>query len=367
MAAFIKSLSRLLGNSGKQAPAVHLAAFGKHPGWNEHLDDLGLDTDALINAKRLLYVQGISQNIDSGAWDKLEPAGDLAEHSPQDRATAGTATVAAVEKASVHAAERLEQFQHDFLWHMPGTAGDPPVLLAGRLWSSSDGKGRAKYPMVLCSQITDLPDRFATAVALPFLADVHQKCLAATTADTVRRILQDERENLRARIKETVPPEPLTPRRLAEVARHSDMLPDHVGFDRIVYQFASGLSVFRAPAGKSSAGRRSEKLRLPICGMPPGEALLFWLRFTLTFVDASTQLLLIAPDQGEVAPWVDLIAGEPTPADIFCIKAGTKSLPLTSDIPYTLDPALVRAIDGQIAACESAGDSAPLPPWPMLQ
>src|SRR5947208_3276593 len=83
MAAFIKSLSRFLGTSSKPEPALYLAAFGKHPGWNDHLDDLGLDTDALINAKRLLYIQGISQNIDSGAWDKLEAAPAEASSAPQ--------------------------------------------------------------------------------------------------------------------------------------------------------------------------------------------------------------------------------------------------------------------------------------------
>src|SRR3954469_19188632 len=145
MAAFIKSLSRLLGASPKSAPALHLAAFGKHPGWNDHLDDLGLDTDALITAKRLLYVQGISQNIDSGAWDKLDESSDAD--------TPGTIG-------------RLDLFRHDFLWHMPS------IMLAGRLWSSSDGKGRDKYPMVLCAQVNDLPDRFASPIVLPFLAQV---------------------------------------------------------------------------------------------------------------------------------------------------------------------------------------------------
>src|SRR5262245_24203118 len=124
MAAFIKSLSRLLGTSSKPDPALYLAAFGKHPGWNDHLDDQGLDTDSLIAAKRLLYVQGISQNIDSGAWENLEQV-------PAD--------------APTQAVGRLDLFRHDFLWHMRQDGNS--VMLAGRLWSSSDGKGRDKYPM----------------------------------------------------------------------------------------------------------------------------------------------------------------------------------------------------------------------------
>src|SRR5215469_9189084 len=128
MAAFIKSLSRLLGSSSKPAPALYLAAFGKHPGWNDHIDDLGLDTDDLITAKRLLYVQGINQNIDAGAWENLDPD------------------------------KRLDAFRHDFLWHMKGTgSGEGDSLIAGRMWSSVDGKGRDKYPMVLCAGTVDLP------------------------------------------------------------------------------------------------------------------------------------------------------------------------------------------------------------------
>jgi len=366
--AFLKSISRFLSPAAKPAPALHLAAFGKHPGWNDHLDDLGLDTAPLVNAKRLLYIQGISQNIDSGAWDKLE------DTVPS---TDGTPLLAPI--------ARLDLFRHDFLWYMPGDNG--PDYLAGRLWSSSDGKGRAKYPMLLCSQLVSMPDRFATHIVMPILAQVHEKCAAATSAQTVRDVVANERENLRSHLKDTLAVNPLTPRQLAAVATHRDMQEAgagiaNEGFDRIVYQFARGMSTFRAPANKSATSRRPEQVRLPACGMSSRDALLFYLRFALTFVDPSTPLLLISPDQSlssgsatsatttsatTVAPWVDLIAGEPTPSNLFCIKAGTKSLPFTSDIPYTLDPSLTRAIDAHLATCTSAPDSAPLPPWPMFQ
>jgi hypothetical protein len=354
MPAFLKNLTRFLGGSAAPEPAIHLSAFGKHPGWNDHLDDQGLDTDALINAKRLLYIQGISQNIDNGAWDKLDP---------QDPA------------APVSAITRLDQFRHDFLWHMPGPAGT--ALLAGRLWSSVDGKGRDKYPMVLCAQITDLPDRFATQVVLPFLAQVHEQCAAATTAGTIRQTISSQREALRARMKEPLTIEPLTARRLAEVARHPDMCASDPGsashggggggFHRIVYTFVKAMAVYRpVSAGNNrSMTIRPEQMRVPTCGMGPGDALLFWLRFALTLLDPGTSLLLLVPDQPR-APWVDLIAGEPSPTNIFCIKAGPKNFPFTSDIPYTLDPSLVRAIDAHVAHCASVPDGEPLPAWPAF-
>ncbi len=255
MAAFIKSLSRLL-SAAKPAPQLHLAAFGKHPGWNDHTDDLGLDTDALVNAKRLLYVQGISQNIDSGAWDKIDAAPasrEISVPAPASVVSAATDSVSATNAATtetlastespatpsptVVSAGRLELFRHDFLWHMPQPT---PILLAGRLWSSSDGKGRDKYPMVLCSQLSDLSAQFAARVVLPFLAQVQERCVAATTANTVREIIDSERENLRARAGESTPPQPLSPKELLAIADHPDLPPNREGFLRIVYQFASG-------------------------------------------------------------------------------------------------------------------------------
>jgi hypothetical protein len=354
VAAFIKNLTRFL-TASRPEPEIHLAAFGKHPGWDDHTDDMGLDTDALVAAKRLIYVQGISQNIDSAAWDNLPDASQTARATTAGGAGGGGA--GGIEG-------RLDHFRHDFLWFMP------PHLLAGRLWSSVDGKGRDKYPMVLCSEMVELPPRFATGVVLPYLADVHARCAAAPTAAAVRQIVDADRQLLRARVKDAAAlpaaqPLPLTAREVAAVAHHPAMHPTRDGFRRIVYQFASGMAAYRPGAAKSAAGRRPEQLRLPACDLPPADALLFWLKFALSFLDINTPLLLIAPDQGDHAPWVDLIAGEPTPQNLFCFKAGTKAIPYTSDIPYSLELPFVRAVDNHLAACASAPENTPMPPWPF--
>jgi len=313
-----------------------------------------MDTDALVGVKRLLYVQGISQNIDLGAWDKLEP------QTPDTPVAAITS---------------LEHFRHNYLWHLSPTNGT--VLMAGRMWSSVDGKGRAKYPMVLCSQMNEMPDLFASRVVLPFLAKVHEQCVAATSAETVRQTISSQRDVLRARMKEPLTLTPLTAKELVAVAQHPQMCasdPGSVaqggaggGFHRVVYQFVRGMAIYRPVSGSmnKSVSIRPEQVRLPMCGMAPNDALLFWLRFALTLLDKGTSILVLAPDQPE-APWVDLIAGEPSPNNLFCIKAGPKNLPFTSDIPYTLDPSLVRAIDTHIAHCNSVPDNVALPPWPGL-
>ena len=57
---------------------IFLGAFGKHPGWDDHIEDLGLETASLVQAKTLFYVQGIGGEIDAGAWEKLDDSQRLA-------------------------------------------------------------------------------------------------------------------------------------------------------------------------------------------------------------------------------------------------------------------------------------------------
>src|SRR5262249_6263883 len=74
LVGFLHNLLRRLslrGRRGGSAPRrgeVHVAAFGKHPGWDDHVE-LGLDTTRLAEVRQWLYVEGIAGNVDSGAWD----------------------------------------------------------------------------------------------------------------------------------------------------------------------------------------------------------------------------------------------------------------------------------------------------------
>jgi hypothetical protein len=351
VATFLKNLARFLGTSNS-GPQLFLAAFGKHPGWNDHIDDLGLDTDELVTAKRLLYVQGINQNIDAAAWEKLEPD------------------------------QRIDKFRHNFLWHMPGANN---ALIAGRLWSSVDGKGRDKYPMVVCVETRDLPDNFAASVALPFLHKTQERCVAAPDADAVRRTIDSDRDNLRALLQSPIPSNSLRPADIARVANAPEMNPNREGvagngFHRIVYAIVRQMSSYR-PANLVSASRsmlrRPEQIRVPTCGMQTHDALLFWLRFCLTLLDPANPILLLAPDPDLTdlpgAPdatggkaWIDIIVGDPAPQNLFCIKAKNKTIPLTSDIPYTLDPAFAQSIDRHLQSCTTAPPTGALPQWPAL-
>ena len=110
----LKRLGKLLGREGGgETPRLRAAVFGKHPGWADHMEEIGLETPGLVDLRRALYSEGIARVVDSGAWEALDDA------------------------------DRLERIEHTFVRRWKGT------LTIGRLWSSEDGRGRKKYPMVV--------------------------------------------------------------------------------------------------------------------------------------------------------------------------------------------------------------------------
>src|SRR5690349_1693756 len=141
--------------------ALFLGAFGKHPGWDDHIEDIGLESEGLIAAKRLLYVQGIGGQIDSGAWEKLDPSHQLAA------------------------------FKHLFLWIRGGQ------FLLGRLWSSSDGKGRTRYPMIVAAHVAGARLTASAELIFPRLEEIETACVLSRSASDVRQAVDRARAELR--------------------------------------------------------------------------------------------------------------------------------------------------------------------------
>jgi hypothetical protein len=305
-------MSKLGGGKSARAPFIHLGAFGKHPGWNDHIDDLGLESPQLINAKRIFYVQGMSGNIDSGAWDHL---------SDEDQ---------------------LKQFRHVFAWRV----GDD--LIIGRLWSSSDGKGRKRYPMIVCAHCGGLPMPWAFAHILPMLEKIEGECVAATTDSQVRSIIDRAREELRSQIPGRDGADPAFPNPLATLATRPEMGAELRGLLAILYQVERELAPFR-PHSKSDRSMQvaPRHLRVPACAPTADEAMLLWLRFMLTQLDPNTPLCVIDPLDEQ---FVDLIVGEPTPTQLFCVRASAHKIPLTTEIPYNLDAEFISRSKGLIAS-----------------
>jgi len=300
---------------------MFLAAFGKHPGWDDHIEDLGLETERLIGMKRLLYVEGISGNVDSGAWAKLSET------------------------------QRLEGFDHLFVSRK---ASD---VVVGRMWSSSDGKGRTRYPMVVCAQCSSLPLSWVLQQVLPRLEHAKNRCVSTTSASAVRSVIDDTRRGLRelAQHIEASPEGLGMPEgTLAALADRPEMGKNYEGLLRILYRIEEWISA--NDGGGSDTTTRvvpgSFYIRVPACADSPADTIVLWLRFLLGEFDRSDSVILLLP---LAESWIDIIVGEPTVKEFYCILASLEAIPRTTDIPYTLAPDFIDRVGRRIAASSLRG------------
>ena len=209
------TIFRLLFGGGKAAaesrdPRLTLAAFGKHPGWDDYLGNgvdsgLGVDTETLSHVKRALHTEGIRGQINVGAWEKLEPA------------------------------NRLEGFDHNFLWLREGH------VILGLIWSSTDGK-RRHYPMVLCVDGEGVTPRFLLVKVRPELKRLRTACQTATTAEQVTAEYHAAQKRLRLLLtdtdeKDSVPLPPLLAR--LRFLAHPALGPERLGLLRALHELAT--------------------------------------------------------------------------------------------------------------------------------
>lgn len=301
---FLREDARKLAGPGERA--LFLGAFGKHPGWDDHIEedervrDLGLRTESLVCAKVLLYVQGIGRNLDTGAWEKLEPA------------------------------QRLDGFNHLFLWQ----ANNQFIL--GRLWSSRDGKGRTRYPMVVAAHVLRATLEWALATVVPRLERLSEECVSASTAVEVAARLDRSRSELRAMLPAAADPAPSL-ELLTRFVQHPEFGSGHEGLLRVLYQMQRQSVVFargRFNPHNDVAKLRPQDLRVPAAGRDAREVFSAWTRLAQTQVDGAAPVLFLWP-VGE--PWLDIVLGEPTPDQLFCLRARPAKLPRVSEIPFNLE------------------------------
>ncbi len=281
-----------------------LAAFGKHPGWNDHIPGIGVETEALAQFKQAVYVTGIGGRIDAGVWKALE------------------------------AEKRLEGFDHTFLCLRGGH------VITGRMFSSEDGRRRKEYPMVLCVDSEGLSAGFILPQVQSELERLRDACQATASADQVAKECSLAQERLRELLVDLS--RPVTVVTLPAEARrrfleHRDLGPDRVGLLRALHELGTVGEAGRPGGPGSGANGRSCHLRLPRAADSGQDSLLLWAEFFRVAVSAASPLLLLARAGVD---WLDVIIGEPTSDDFFCLQASPTALPLASKIPYELTPEL---------------------------
>lgn len=304
---------------------VHVAAFGKHPGWDDHIEEIGLDCDALVRAKRVLYSEGLAGNIDSGAWERLSDD------------------------------QRLPGFRHLWYWRIP------EGLIIGRMWSSRDGKGRTKYPMVVCALVEGVPASWAIEQALPRLEQVEAKVTQTGSAELVRLAIGEARRGLEDQVSLLVtagvtPPPGEESGLLKRLVEHPDLTggappgPSQ-GLVRVLYEIEREMAAFRPPTGSVRISRSSidapaaQHVRVPKCLGEGGEAARAWLALAGQELADGAPVLVLEP-LGQ--PFLDIVVGEPRPPQLFCVRAAGKGLALTSDVPYSIEPAFVEEVAGKV-------------------
>lgn len=304
-------------------PRLTLAAFGKHPGWNDHIPGIGVETDVLARAQQKIYVGSIGRQIDSGAWEQLE------------------------------AAKLLPGFAHTFLWLRPGHA------VLGRLWSSTDGKGRSKYPMVLCVDGEGVTPSFLFSTVLLGLERLREACRANTSAERVTSDCAAAQEQLRQLVAGGVnaateaTPSVEARRRFLE---DPGLGPDRRGILRILHQLLAVPGFSATATGEATNLSVSRNLRVPLAAGSGPDAMVLWATFLRCALRENVPILLVVR---EGTDWVDIVVGEPDSDDLFCLQTNTKATPLTTEIPFEL----AADLPPQLARIESRflGEPPPAP------
>lgn len=294
---------------------VYLGAFGKHPGWNDHLDDIGLVTASLVEARSIIY-GGIAHQIEHAAWDK-----------------AGADKV-------------MPGFEHVIHWRRLNES------LTGLIWSSQDGKGRALYPMIAVAHCVTRSFTWLAGELLPAMEDLKAKCRSTTSAGVVIAHIKGVEQSLQARVPDRarVPTSAGfgVPAWAAYFSREQEAL------RRVLHHLRRNFALF-TPGSlewcKDEKKALSRCLRLPqIPGAQPAESLNAWVSFLATQLDPAVPLFGLLPTGQK---WLDVIVGEPGPADFFLLRALPAALPVVTDIPYQLDPEMVAADAGLFASLAS--------------
>jgi hypothetical protein len=259
---------------------VHIAAFGKHPAWDDHIDDIGLTTETLALTKQGLYSEGIATQLASGAWNQIESSGTAID------------------------------FNHRFVW------GRDQQAVAGAVWASTDRKGRSRFPLVICAQ-----SGFEGPRAVDLLFDPIERlgtlCRNASTQDAVR----DALSATQAGLSYAVPPS-IGASLFAEISESGEntVLPAMV-------TLSAGLKNKWQRGPREIAKTSGSHFRLAAVSARAKENLIFWSAYLASQRTMPGVPYFVIAVNGK--GWIDMIIGEPLQNDFFCLRANEYALPST--------------------------------------
>lgn len=299
----------------KQEPGIGLAAFGKHPAWTDFFEH-GLDTERLANIHRVLYTQGIDDNIVSGVW------GDPAEE----------------------ASAIVRDLHHVFMWR------NAEGLCVGRCWPSEDSVGRAR-PMVACLEVRGRQQAWGIGNALPQLESLEARCRESTSREEVLAHLDEARQELHAaalHAQDDTADVPFVPPSLAWFAERPEMGPGHQGLECVLYQIHEMAAY---------AAHKAQHLRAAACDHAADNAVLRWADLLFGLVAVEIPLMIVAPVDHD---WIDVVMGEPGGIDLVFLRRQHPAAPadteceVPGDFIELVGRAVAEAKSGAVGPCFAA-------------
>lgn len=316
---------RAVPPADSSAAAPCIVAFGKHPAWDDHLNEEDPWPGCLRELKDWLYVRGISGCIDRGDWDP---------------ATLGTAPSA---------------FNHIIIWQRHAES------VAAILWTSADAKGRDQYPMVVAASVPRTTPRDAERaashrshesvlqIALRHLARLRETCLTLRDPLPVLEAVRAASREFAAQV--SVPPRTPTPVVLPsrQVAGLSQILRGLTAGADVISRVAAHAARERSRArGVSGTVHQSTAIHLRVPALArvglgeSGPAWVAVLRVLVEEGEPPTEAVSIeAPDQRVV----DLLFGRPRPEHAALLGMPRSVEPTCDCVPaQEADESVQRAV-----------------------
>jgi hypothetical protein len=244
-------------------------------------------------------------------------------------------------------------------------------VVVGRLWNSSDGKGRTRYPMAACADCRGMGLPAVLGHVLPALEHLQRECVAARTQQAVYAAADAQRGALRRWAESGAAPAasagaPTPGAAAARLMACADLGERGKGMVSLLYRLEQEAPHSVTWGRDSGAGGsdtrtlviRPAYVRVPACTGSPADAALLWDRFLEGVVSRRASRLIVLPPEER---WADVIIGEPTGASLYCLRANEKGIPLTSDIPYTIDAAFALKAGQFLARLTAGADATPRP------
>jgi len=309
------------------ASELSLFAFGKHPGWNDHIEGLGIHNETLALFHSVFYVNGIRAVIDSGVWEKSDSV------------------------------KLIPGFGNLILWQ------GRKSFLACRMWPSKDGKGRGKYPMIIGVFGGGVSLLQAFPRIAPMLEKLETSCKATRTETELREVMDQTASHLKSEMGslrggEVVPL--LSGRDFEKLFRSDKMRHGAEGWLRILYSVNNQFQSFAKGSFKmrETEPRDGQHLRVPLLDQNEALGMLDWLRFFRGEIDSHVPIFL-STSHGR--PWCDLIVGEPDPRDFSCLKLNQEGIPLVNEIPYNIPESFQEGTRNIMVKWEAEGaDETPI-------